>query len=81
MEQVQFDRYHRMKYHPEYHKNMGQPWPLEDLQYLIDYYDKIGSIEMSFALERTETSVRQRVNALRKAGIMEKPTTIRYFKR
>jgi biotin operon repressor len=81
VEQVQFDRYKRMKYHPAYHKNMGQPWSFEDLQYLINYYDKIGGTEMSFALERTETSVLQRVNALRKAGIMSKPSTIRYFKR
>lgn len=81
MEQVQFDRYKRMKYHPEYHKNMGQPWSFEDLQYLINYYDKIGATEMSFALERTETSILQRVNELRKARIMSKPSTIRYFKR
>ncbi|HEY5576241.1 MAG TPA: hypothetical protein VIK34_05935 [Clostridiaceae bacterium] len=81
MEQVQFDNYKRMKYHPEYHKNMGQPWSLEDLQYLINYFDKIGVVEMSFALERTETAINQQVYLFRRRGIMIKPTTIRYFKR
>ena len=81
MEQVRFDRYNRMKYHPAYHKNMGQPWSFEDLQYLINYYGKIGVTEMSFALERTETSILQRVNELRKSGIMKKPTIRSHFKK
>lgn len=74
MEQVpEYDKYGRMKRNPEFHKNTGKGWTMDDLNYLIEYYDKIGPEEMSFALERTISSVMQKVQTLRNEKIMTKP--------
>lgn len=59
-----------MNYNPEFHKKHGTSWTLEDLQYLIDWYDIIGVEEMSYALERTIKSVAQKATELRNKGIM-----------
>lgn len=39
------------------YSNTGKPYTKEDLDYLINWYDKIGLEEMSLALERTGRSV------------------------
>ena len=44
----------------------------EDKQYLIDFYVAIGIEEMAFALNRTKSSIAQKVYLLRKAGLMPK---------
>jgi len=69
-EKIEYDRYGRMKYNPIFHPNNGTHWDKEGLRYLIDWFDKIGADEMSFALGRTITTVAQKVNELRKQGIM-----------
>ncbi|WP_242831514.1 hypothetical protein [Clostridium cadaveris] len=61
-----------MKYNPEFHRKNGQPWDKEDLEYLINWYDKIGPEELSFALERPITALCQKVSVLRRIGVMEK---------
>lgn len=61
---VEYDRYGRMKYCPELHPNHGKKWSEEDLEYMRDYYSKIGPEEMSLALGRPMTAV------LQKASIM-----------
>lgn len=68
---VEYDRFGRMKYNPNFHRKVGTPWTTEDLEYLIGWYKKIGADEMSFALERPITSVMQKVNTLRKKGYMK----------
>lgn len=76
-----YNKLGRMLYNPEYHKNTGEPWTMDDLSYLISWYDKIGPTEMAFALERTETSVMQKVNSLRKEGVMVTPMKRNWHKR
>lgn len=71
---IKYDSYGRMEYNPIFHPNNGKPWTKEDLQYLIDWYDKIGADEMSFALGRTIKSIMQKVSNLRKDGIMKQTT-------
>ncbi len=70
MKEVEYDRYGRMKCNPIFHPNSGKPWTAEDENYLIGWFDKIGTDEMSLALGRTTTSIMQRVTELRKQGIM-----------
>jgi hypothetical protein len=77
---IEYDHYGRMKYNSIFHWNNGTLWSKEDLEYLINWYDKIGADEMSFALSRTVTTVNQKVSELRKKGIMPK-TRARYKKR
>lgn len=69
---VEFDGNGRMKYNSELHFNQGQPWVTEDVEYLIEWLDKIGYEEMSLALGRTEATLRDKVFKLRKKGLMKK---------
>ncbi len=78
---IKYNRHGRMTFNPEYHKNTGTSWSMEDISYLINYYDKIGVVEMSFALERTETSIIQKVVTLRKAGVMVTPKEKTFHRR
>ena len=48
-----YDRYGRMSYSPELHKNQGKVWTYEEVEYLKNWYAIIGPEEMSLALERT----------------------------
>lgn len=68
--ELEFDGYGRVKYNSEIHYNQREPWTMDDLNYLIEWYDKIGGEEISFALGRTETSIYQTVLKLRRKGIM-----------
>lgn len=68
---IEFDDYGRMKYNPELHPNQGKPWTYEDTKYLIDWLEKIGYEEMSLALGRTESTLRDKVFKLRKKGLMK----------
>ena len=71
---IEYDSSGRMRYNPEFHRKNGQLWNDEDLKYLIEWYDKIGAEEMSFALERPITAVMQKAKILRDKGIMTKPS-------
>ena len=77
----EYNKYGRLKYNPEFHANTGKPWTTEDLNYLIEFYDIAGSKEMSFALERTEQSIRQKANTLRKENVMAPATQKKNKKR
>lgn len=70
--EVTYDKYGRMNYNPEFHKNMGKSWTYDDVKYLIDWYEVIGLEEMSFALERTVKSIQGKVQQLRNEGIMKR---------
>lgn len=70
---IEYDRFGRMLYNPMFHENMNTPWTYKDEQYLIEWYDKIGPEEMSFALDRTIKSTMQKTVMLRKEGKMHKP--------
>lgn len=70
---IEYDRWGRMKYHPEIHFKQGKEWDKEDIEYLINWIDKIGYEEMSLALGRTEGVIANKVNHLRKKGLIIKP--------
>lgn len=78
---IEYDKYGRMHYNPEFHSKSGTLWNQEDLQYLIDWYDIAGPEEMAFALERTVKTVQMKVTELRKKGVMVKPSKIIHHKR
>lgn len=73
MQNVTYDKYGRMQYHPEFHSNQGRPWNTVDQQYLIDNDESMGPEQVSFALERTIHTVMTRAYELRKKGLMPKP--------
>lgn len=39
---IEYDRWGRMKYHSEIHFKQGKEWDKEDIEYLINWIDKIG---------------------------------------
>ena len=67
---VQYDRYGRMRYHPDFHENHKKPWTNQDERYLIENYAKDGPEAVSLALGRTIHVVMTRAYELRKAGRM-----------
>lgn len=67
---LQYDRWGRMKYCQELHFNQGKSWTKEDEEYLIEWYDKIGPDEMSFALGRTIGTIMTKVGKLRNQGYL-----------
>lgn len=82
----EYDTSGRMKYNPEIHFNQGQPWSYEDEEYIVNWLDKIGIEEMSFAIGRTEATISQKATRLRKDGRMKPKDrhaakNIRLFKR
>lgn len=77
--EVTYDRYGRMKYHPDFHPNHKLPWSLEDQKYLIDMYEKIGPDQVALTLGRTIGVVMTRAYELRKKGLMPKRSIRRQF--
>ena len=67
---MEYDKYGRMLYDPKIHFNQCKSWSEEDLNYLVEWLDKIGIEEMSFALGRTENTIMNKACQLRKKGIM-----------
>lgn len=78
---VTYDRYGRMKYHPDFHAKQKEPWTTADEKYLIENYESLGPERVSLALERTISTVMTRAYKLRKAGRMVKPQEKQYHKR
>lgn len=81
MAPIEYDACGRMKYNPDLHKNNGTTWSEDDLNYLINWYEKIGIEEMSLALERTEATIAAQVQKLRKKGLMKNNRLRIYHKR
>lgn len=68
---VEYDRWGRMKYNPVFHGKHGKPWTTEDISYLINWWEVTGTIEMSYALERTPGAIEVKIDHLIKVGIMK----------
>lgn len=69
---VQYDRFGRMKYHPDFHSKHKTAWTYADEKYLIERYAIDGPEDVSLVLERTIGVVMTRANLLRKQGKMPK---------
>jgi len=72
MAEPQYDNQKRMKYHPDFHAKHKTDWLAADEKYLIEHYDFLGANHCSMALERTVTTISERVCQLRKKGKMLK---------
>lgn len=66
--EVEYDRWGRMKYHPDYHARHLVEYTTKELSYLCKQYYRGNVKTLAASLERTETAVRQRVCELRKEG-------------
>lgn len=68
---VQFDHFGRMIYHPEFHDRHGETFTEEELEYLCKYWEYDGQRLMAYALGRTEHVLRNKVYYLRKNGKLD----------
>lgn len=81
MAPIEYDKCGRMKFNPDLHENQGKPWSKDDLDYLINWYNKVGLEEMSLALGKSEGTVAHKVQTLRKRGIMKNNPVRIYHRR
>lgn len=68
---IEYDKYYRMKYHPDFHPNHGRAFTTEDLEYLCMFYQHDDARTMSFALGRTEHVCRSKYASLKKKNLVE----------
>ena len=68
---VTYDRHNRMQYHPDFHFAHREPFTDEELEYLCKYYEIDHTRTLAFALGKTETTLRSKVNNLKKIGMYE----------
>ena len=68
----QYDKFGRMKFHPDYHERHKAPWTNHEEEYLIENYVKMGPERISLALGRTIGVVMTRAYELRRDGKMPK---------
>lgn len=68
---LRYDSYGVIAYTPAYHKKNNTIWSKEDLEYLINWYDKVTVEELTFSLERPARSIMKKANELRGLGIMK----------
>lgn len=81
MSMPEYDRYGRMKYHPEYHPNQNKSWTTTDQKYLIQNYEKDGPAMVAAALGRTIGVIMTRAYELRKSGLMPRRISKTRFSR
>jgi hypothetical protein len=71
MSEIKYDKYGRMKFHPDYHERHGKGYTTKELSYICKHYYRGNVKTLAAAMERTETSMRQLVCDLRAAGKFE----------
>lgn len=71
MQEITYDKRGRMRYHPDYHPNMGKPWTQSDIEYLCKYFEVDDINALSFALGRTADSISVKVTRLQQQGKYE----------
>lgn len=68
---IEYDKYNRMLYHPDFHFSHGKPFSQEELEYLSMFYEVDDTRTMSFALGKTEHTLRVRYNRLKSEGLVD----------
>lgn len=61
----------KMMYHPDFHTEHGKPLTDEEKEYLCYYWGFDSVRSLSFALGRTECSLRDRVYNLKRQGLFD----------
>lgn len=69
--EISYDRYGRMKYHPEFHFSHGKAFTESDLEYICKFYEVDHTRDIAFAIGKTEHTIRSKVDQLRKKGLFE----------
>ena len=68
---IEYDKFGRMKYHPEFHYAHGLPFTNKELEYICKYHDVDDLRTLSFAIGKTETTIANKLSQLKKSGRYE----------
>ncbi len=67
-DEFQYDELGRLKFHPKIHFANGKPMTESELEYLCKFYECDGAKSISMALGKTEMSITNKFNELKKNG-------------
>lgn len=67
---ITYDKYGRMGYHPEFHFSHGKPFSESDLEYICKFYEVDQARTLSFTIGKTEHTIRTKVDFLKKMGCL-----------
>jgi len=67
----EYDKFGRMKFHPDYHFTHGQPFTESELEYICKYFEADGLKMLSFAIGKTEKAISNKLSQLKKSGSYE----------
>lgn len=68
---ITYDKQGRMGYNPEFHFAHGKPFTESDLEYICKFYEVDEARTISFAIGKTEHTIRKRVDILKKQRLFE----------
>jgi len=68
---ITYDKQGRMSYNPEFHFAHGKPFTESDLEYICKFYEVDEARTISFAIGKTEHTIRSKVDLLRRKGLFE----------
>lgn len=69
VDDITFDKHGRMQYHPDFHFSHGKPFSESELEYICKFYEVDHARTLSFAIGRTEHTIRSKVDYLRKKNL------------
>lgn len=67
---LEYDRFRRLKYNPEFHENHKKDWTTKEIIYLCKMKDTMKWSELSLALGRTHTTCATKYHELKKQGLL-----------
>ncbi|MEK4700397.1 DNA-entry nuclease [Solibacillus sp. FSL R7-0668] len=68
---ITYDRFGRMQFHPDFHFSHGKSFTESDLEYICKFYEIDEIRTISFAIGKTEHTIRTKVFDLRKRGLYD----------
>ena len=69
--EISYDKFGRMHYHPDFHFSHGKGFTESDLEYVCKFYEVDEVRTISFAIGKTEHTIRTKVSDLKKRGLFE----------
>jgi hypothetical protein len=70
-EKYEYDKYGRMRYHPDFHFKHGELFTAEELEYLCKFHHHDHNQSLAFALGKTEGIILNKLRDLKKCGLYE----------
>ncbi|GLC88230.1 DNA-entry nuclease [Lysinibacillus piscis] len=69
--EITYDKFGRMNYHPDFHFAQDKPFSESNLEYICKFYEVDDARTISFAIGKTEQTIRAKVTELKENGLYE----------